>query len=219
MRPVCLWLTSLLSPCQCLLLDKRKCQRDFGKCHLSWLSGRVCNPDWLWLLDIYITRGGSEKLYKMLCFSVITALNIPFCRNGFDFVPFTSSPLVWIVSTSPAALAGLFYEAVYQAPSKCLACGGVQIGDSLHSQTKTCTALLRIVQNPWVEVSVCGARGAPDSSDNLLVFVGAHVWAARWIWGHLAVLYRKDNPPPHPPPTPKKTSGLTGTINWFSRIV
>lgn len=48
LRPVCLWLTSLLSPRQCLLLDKRKCQRDFGKCHLSQLSGPVCNPDWLW---------------------------------------------------------------------------------------------------------------------------------------------------------------------------
>lgn len=67
------------------------------------------------------------------------------------------------------------------------------------------------------EVSVCGARGAPDSSDNLLVFVGARVWAARWIWGHLAVLHRKDNPPQKK--NKKKTSGLTGTINWFSRII
>lgn len=58
----------------------------------------------------------------------------------------------------------------------------------------------------------CGARGALDSSDNLLIFVVCVcVWAVWWI-GDIVLYYLERQSSP-------KIGGLTGTINWFSRII
>lgn len=72
----------------------------------------------------FISLGVAWKIVQMLCFSVITTLNIPFAVMDLILFPYLFC-LVWTASTSCAALAGLFYGAVYQTPSKHLACGGV----------------------------------------------------------------------------------------------
>lgn len=59
----------------------------------------------------------------------------------------------------------------------------------------------------------CGAGGALDSSDNLLVFVVVCVCVGCMVdGGHLVLLFRKTI-------LTEKISGLTGGINWFCRII
>lgn len=63
----------------------------------------------------------------------------------------------------------------------------------------------------------CGAGGALDSSDNLLVFVVVRARVCVCVGcmvdgGHLVLLFRKTI-------LTEKISGLTGGINWFCRII
>lgn len=154
----------------------------------SFLAVSVTQTDYgCWT---FISLGVAWKIVQMLCFSVITALNIPFAVMDLILFPHLFS-LVWIVSTSYAALASLFYEACIRHHQSVWHVEAFRSG--IHSTPRQRLPPLRIVQNLWVEVCVCGA---PDSSDNLLVFVVVCVWAAWWVGDILLYYLERQSPPP-----------------------
>jgi len=138
-----------------------------------------------------------------------------FCDNGtfavMDLIVFPYLPLPCLNSLNVicCVLASLFYEACIRHHQSVWRVEAFRSG--IHSTPRQRLPPLSVLCSVYELKCVCGVRGAPDSSDNLLVFVRACVWAAWWI-GDILLYYLEDNPPP-------KMSGLPGTINWFSRII
>lgn len=104
----------------------------------------------------FISLGVPWKIVQMLCFSVITPLNIPFAVMDLILFSYLFSS-AWIVSTSYATYASLFYETRIRHVEACTS----RIPP--RSQTKTTDALL-IVQNRELKCACLRFERAPDSN-------------------------------------------------------